>query len=74
MNIKQLNIKMKLLPRFSKLSIVAILVSAIFLLDGCAPKPGCGSKRDHRRRKKSVKRFAPGMSYQISDRTKVLFG
>lgn len=53
----------KLLPRFSKLSIVAILVSGIFLLDGCAPKPGCGNKRDHRRRKKSVKRFAPSMSY-----------
>ena len=56
---------MKLLPRFSKIGIAAILLSGLFLLDGCAPKPGCGNKRDHRRRKKSVKKFAPGMSYHI---------
>ena len=63
-----------LLPQLSKLSVFVILVSAIFIFDGCAPKPGCGNKRDHRRRKKSVKRFAPGMSYQINVKTKVLFG
>lgn len=33
---------------------------------GCVQeKPGCGNKRDHRRRKKSVKKFAPSMSYII---------
>lgn len=56
---------MNLLPQLKKLSIVALLLSGIFLLDGCAPKPGCGNKRDHRRRKKSVKKFAPSMSYQV---------
>ena len=54
---------MNLLLQFKKLSILALLLSGIFLLDGCVQKPGCGNKRDHRRRKKSVKKFAPGMSY-----------
>lgn len=62
---------MKLLPQIKKLSIVALLLSGVFLLDGCAPKPGCGNKRDHRRRKKSVKKFAPSMSYQFVKPTEV---
>ena len=57
---------MNLLSQFRKLSIVALLLSGVFLLDSCVQdKPGCGSKRDHRRRKKSVKKFAPSMSYNI---------
>ena len=64
---------MKLLTQFRKLSIVALLLSGIFLLDGCAPKPGCGNKRDHRRRKKSVKKFAPGMSYQYNSKTTKIY-
>jgi hypothetical protein len=57
---------MNLLPQFRKLSIVALLLSGVFLLDSCVQdKPGCGSKRDHRRRKKSVKKFAPSMSYKF---------
>lgn len=60
------------LPRISLIRVgLIIILSTIMVADtGCVQeKPGCGSKRDHRKRKKSVKKFAPGMSYQMNDKT-----
>ena len=56
------------LPRISLIRLgLIITLSTIMVADsGCVQeKPGCGNKRDHRRRKKSVKKFAPSMSYII---------
>ena len=55
------------LPKISMLSVALIITSSIIIVSdmGCTPKPACGNKRDHRRRKKSVKRFAPSMSYMF---------
>lgn len=53
-------------PQFKILSIVLILFAGIIItseLSCTQQKPGCGSKRDHRIRKKRVKKFAPSMSY-----------
>lgn len=53
------------LPRISIFRLALIMtISLIVIVDsGCQQsKPGCGNKRDHRRRKKSVKKFAPSMS------------
>lgn len=64
------------LPRISLIRLgLIITLSTIMVADsGCVQeKPGCGSKRDHRRRKKSVKKFAPSMSYQINDKTETYF-
>ena len=51
------------LPRLTAFTFVLYLtVGAIVISDtGCGPKPACGTKRDHRRRKKRVHQFAPTM-------------
>lgn len=56
------------LPRINliRLGLVLTLSTIVVADSGCVQeKPGCGSKRDHRRRKKSVKKFAPSMSYMF---------
>ena len=60
------------LPRISilRLALVITLSTIMFVDSGCQQnKPGCGNKRDHRKRKKSVKKFAPSMSYIISSKS-----
>ncbi len=51
------------LPRFTAITLGLILASGIYLISetGCAEKPGCGSKRQHKTRAKQVKRMAPSM-------------
>ena len=46
------------------MSLALLLTAAVIVVSdtGCKPKPACGNKRDHRKRKKRVKKFAPGMS------------
>lgn len=64
------------LPRISLIRLgLIITLSTIMIADsGCQQsKPGCGSKRDHRRRKKSVKKFAPSMSYHMNDYSVTFF-
>ena len=53
-----------LLPRLTMLSLALILTSGAIVISstGCAPKAACGSKRDHMKRKKAVRRMAPSMS------------
>lgn len=56
------------LPRISltRLGLIIILSTIMVADSGCVQeKPGCGNKRDHRKRKKKVKKFAPSMSYHI---------
>ncbi len=63
-------------PKISLVRFVLLLTLSLIVVadSGCVQeKPGCGNKRDHRRRKKSVKKFAPSMSYQQNVKTKVLF-
>ena len=62
---KNKNMKYLLLPRITALSLALFLTAGVIVVSGtgCKPKPGCGNKRDHRKRKKRVKKFAPGMSY-----------
>jgi hypothetical protein len=52
------------LPRITTLSLALFLTAGVIVVSdtGCKPKPGCGNKRDHRKRKKRVKKFAPAMS------------
>ncbi len=60
------------LPRISliRLGLIVVLCTIMVADSGCQQsKPGCGNKRDHRRRKKSVKKFAPSMSYIISSKS-----
>ncbi len=60
------------LPRISIIRLgLVITLSTIMVVDsGCQQsKPGCGNKRDHRKRKKSVKKFAPSMSYIYNAKT-----
>ena len=60
------------LPRISilRLALVITLSTIIVVDSGCQQnKPGCGNKRDHRKRKKSVKKFAPSMSYMYVKHT-----
>lgn len=61
---------MKQLLSYPKISLVRIVLfltlSSIILSEtSCAPKPGCGSKRDHRVRKRRVHKFAPTMGYRM---------
>jgi hypothetical protein len=53
------------LPKISMISLALLLTAGTVIVadSGCAPKPACGNKRDHRKRKKRVKKFAPSMSY-----------
>ena len=52
------------LPRLKKISLGFLMAAVIIISDtGCAPKPGCGSKHDHRVRKRRVHKFAPSMGY-----------
>ena len=52
------------LPRLTTLSLAIFLTAGIIVLEtGCQPKPACGNKRDHRRRKRRVHAFAPTMGY-----------
>ncbi len=54
-------------PKITLVRLVLLLTLSLIVVadSGCMQKPGCGNKRDHRRRKKSVKKFAPGMSYMF---------
>ncbi len=54
-----------LVPRLTTISLVLFLSAGavVFSTTGCAPKPGCGSKHQHKVRAKKVKRMAPGMSH-----------
>lgn len=67
------------LTRFKMVSIASMLLAGIIITSemGCAQqKPGCGSKRDHRIRKKKVHKFAPTMGYhfvQPSENKNTLF-
>jgi hypothetical protein len=47
------------------ISLVFLLTAAVILVSetGCGPKPACGTKRDHRKRKKRVHAFAPSMGF-----------
>jgi hypothetical protein len=50
------------LPKFATLSLALFLAGTIIFSEtGCGPKPACGTKRDHRIRKKRVHKFAPSM-------------
>ncbi len=61
------------LPRITSLSIALFLTAGVIIMSetGCKSKPACGNKRDHRKRKKRVKKFAPGMSYNSAMPTTV---
>ena len=55
-----------ILPRFKKLSLVLMLCAGVLIVTetSCVrEKPGCGSKRDHRVRKRRVHKFAPTMGF-----------
>ena len=56
------NMKHYSLPR---LKIALILFAGLLILTetSCVEKPGCGSRRDHRVRKRRVHKFAPTMGY-----------
>ncbi|MCX6294741.1 MAG: hypothetical protein NTX97_01530 [Bacteroidetes bacterium] len=51
------------LPKLSVLSMALLLTAGVTIFSemGCAPKPACGTRRDHRIRKKRVHKFAPSM-------------
>ncbi|MGZ4033664.1 MAG: hypothetical protein ACXVPU_07930 [Bacteroidia bacterium] len=61
------------LPRLTTLSLALFLTSGVIVIadTGCRPKAACGSRRDHRIRKKRVKKFAPSMSYGSIGNTKI---
>lgn len=63
------------LPKITLVRFVLLFTLSLIVVadSGCAPKPGCGNKRDHKKRKKSVKKFAPSMSYMQNVKTKILF-
>lgn len=52
------------LPRLTTISLALLLTAGVIVVSsmGCRPKSACGSKRDHRKRAKRVKKFAPTMS------------
>lgn len=54
-------------PKITAMGLALLLTASVVVISdmSCTPKPGCGTKRDHRKRKKKVKKFAPGMSYII---------
>ena len=69
---------MKQLLSYPKISLVRIVLlltlSSIILSEtSCAPKPGCGNKRDHRVRKRRVHKFAPTMGYIYDAKKDVKF-
>jgi hypothetical protein len=53
------------LPRLKTMSLALFLIAGVIIISetACAPKPDCGSKRDHRVRKRRVHKFAPAMGY-----------
>ena len=53
------------IPRLTTISLALFLTAgAIIFSDiGCAPKPACGNRHDHKKRKRAVKRMAPSMGY-----------
>ena len=50
-------------PRITTLSLTLFLFTGIIVLSdtGCRPKAACGTRREHRIRKKRVHKFAPSM-------------
>ncbi len=62
------------LPRLKTMSLTFFLMAGVIIISetGCAEKPGCGSKRDHRVRKRRVHKFAPAMGSVLPAKTKVL--
>lgn len=61
------------LPKISMLSLALMLTASVIVVSdmGCAPKPGCGNKRDHRKRKKRVHNFAPSMGMNNTQDLKI---
>ena len=57
--------KFLFLPKISMLRLAFFFIASVIVFSemGCASKPGCGSRRDHRVRKRSVHKFAPSMGY-----------
>ena len=51
------------LPRITTISLALLLSAGVIVVSeiGCAAKPGCGNKRQHKARKKQVRRMAPSM-------------
>jgi hypothetical protein len=49
--------------RFTTISLALMLTAGVVVLSeiGCAEKPGCGTKHQHKARAKKVKRMAPSM-------------
>lgn len=57
------------------LSLVLMLSAGLLIITetGCVEKPGCGSRRDHRVRKRRVHKFAPTMGYIYDAKKDVKF-
>lgn len=55
--------KIFFLPRFTTITLAMLLTAGVIVMSemGCASKPGCGSKHQHKVRAKKVKRMAPSM-------------
>lgn len=51
------------LPRFTTITLALMLTAGVVVMSemGCASKPGCGNKRQHKARAKKVRRMAPSM-------------
>ncbi|MCE9539141.1 MAG: hypothetical protein K8R85_07980 [Bacteroidetes bacterium] len=51
------------LPRFTTITLALTLTAGVVVMSGigCAAKPGCGSKHQHKVRAKKVRRMAPSM-------------
>ena len=65
-----------ILPRFKMLSLVLMLSAGLLIVTetSCVrEKPGCGSRRDHRVRKRRVHKFAPTMGYIYDAKKEVKF-
>lgn len=50
-------------PRFTTITLALMLTAGVVVMSemGCAAKPGCGNKHQHKKRAKKVKRMAPMM-------------
>ncbi|MES2592942.1 MAG: hypothetical protein V4608_13755 [Bacteroidota bacterium] len=52
------------IPRFTAISLALMLTAGVVVASEIActsQKPGCGTKRQHKARKKQVRRMAPSM-------------
>lgn len=62
-NLKMIMKKIFYLPRFTMITLALTLTAGVIVVSGmgCASKPGCGSKHQHKVRAKKVRRMAPSM-------------